>query len=133
MRAIAHTLSALALVFISSALSALAIPTGDSFCPVSNSTGVDFAGFVFTIFAFIAAFIIGSIFAVWLLRRPSSRQQSSYRAFVRLAALLLVPPLFSLALSIAYGYQTCPGYGHSLTPEQKDHLKYGFTQNQNAA
>lgn len=116
---------AVLMLFASSVLSAVAIPFGNSFCSLPNSAGEDFSGFVLMVVASTVTFTLGSVIVFVLLRRAWRGNYETSLVLSKLVVAMLAPPLLWLALSTAYNYKTCPGFGRSITPEQMEVIRHG--------
>jgi len=115
----------LLLLIASAVVSAAAIPIGGSFCTAQNSAGEDFAAsfFMFTVAA--ATLTIGGVGTALLLLRAWRKSQTTLQVLSNVSAGAIAIPLFWLCVSVAYNYQTCPGFGRTLTPEQQENLRHG--------
>jgi hypothetical protein len=116
---------ALIIVLANSALSALAIPLGNSFCLIPNSAGEDFAGYFLMVNVAKFSLIAGCIIAALILLNAWRKDLAILRTLANVTVGILALPLLSLSYSVAYHYDTCPGYGRSLTPEQMENIRHG--------
>ena len=119
---IAH---ALLMLFACSVLSAVAIPFGNSFCPIPNSAGEDFSGLGLMVIAGTVTLLAASVIVTLVLRNAWRSNLPTLHTLSKVGIATLVFPLLWLSLSVAYNYKTCPGFGRSLTPEQMEVIRHG--------
>ena len=114
-----------ALVTLFSAFfSALAIGLASGLCPIPANGGVAFAEGMVMLFVFAIVILLAGLLLI-AERLRNSAERRNRRISVWFVALLICCPILSLSLSVAHQYQTCPGYGHALTPEQREILEHG--------
>lgn len=120
-----------ALIASASLLSTMMYPIEDAlFCPgEGSSVSAGLSGISFMVMAGGTTLIGGSIYVFFTVRRSIRQQLSQPKILLNTFLIMLWFPIACSVIAAIQLYHYCPGFGRSLTPDQKSAIKHGYIPN----